>query len=98
MVRGTCHRFVLTPLSALTVLAVAASCSSSSKSSSTTPNSSAAKTVTTPLAVGTTTVTFVDKSRPTAANGNAPAVPTRTLVTTVFYPAHGGSADRADGP
>jgi predicted dienelactone hydrolase len=41
-------------------------------------------------AVGVRTRTFVDSTRPTDANGNdAPAVPTRTLKTTIYYPAAG---------
>ena len=40
-------------------------------------------------AVGTITDTFVDTSRPTAAWGPNPARPSRTLVTTVWYPATG---------
>lgn len=96
MFRGTRH-LTLAACSALTVLAIAASCSSSSKSNASSTTQPAKK-VTTPLSVGTTTVTFVDKSRPTAANGTAPARPSRTLVTTVFYPVQGGSPDRAGGP
>jgi dienelactone hydrolase len=40
-------------------------------------------------AVGVQTHTFVDSTRPTDANGDAPAVPTRTLKTTIYYPAAG---------
>ena len=40
-------------------------------------------------AVGMLTDTFVDTSRPTAAWGPNPARPSRTLVTTVWYPATG---------
>ena len=32
---------------------------------------------------------YVDSSRPTPANGNAPSASTRTMPTTVFYPASG---------
>jgi hypothetical protein len=35
-------------------------------------------------AVGATTETFVDTSRPTAANGSCAELPTRTLPTTIF--------------
>ncbi len=45
-----------------------------------------------PFAVGVRTETFVDTGRPTAANGTAPGLPSRTLVTTVFYPAQGDAA------
>jgi predicted dienelactone hydrolase len=37
--------------------------------------------------VGVTTRTFVDTSRPTPANGDAPMKPQRTLVTEIWYPA-----------
>ncbi len=40
-------------------------------------------------AVGVVTETFVDHSRPTPAHGGLPAIPSRTLVTTVWYPARG---------
>ena len=43
--------------------------------------------------VGVTTITFVDTSRTTAANGNCPKLPSRTLPTTVYYP-----TDTANGP
>ncbi len=57
--------------------------------------------------MGETTRVFVDPHRTTAANGNAPARPNRTLPTTILYPAQGapGGAvvtdappDRAHGP
>ncbi len=40
-------------------------------------------------AVGMTEMTFVDTSRPTAAHGNVPETPSRTLETTIVYPAEG---------
>ena len=40
-------------------------------------------------AVGVVTETFVDHSRPTPAHGGLPAIPSRTLITTVWYPARG---------
>jgi predicted dienelactone hydrolase len=51
-------------------------------------------------AVGVRTETFVDPSRPTSANNDYPGAPTRTLVTTVFYPAQGtpGSPDQQGAP
>src|SRR6187200_1714115 len=51
-------------------------------------------------AVGVRTETFVDPSRPTSANNDYPGAPTRTLVTTVFYPAEGtpGGPDQQDAP
>ena len=39
-----------------------------------------------PYGVGLRTVTLVDSSRPTAANGTFPGAPTRTLVTDIWYP------------
>lgn len=46
-------------------------------------------------AVGMMTETLVDKSRTTAANGSAPELPQRTLVTTILYPAVGSSTAAA---
>lgn len=40
-------------------------------------------------AVGSHTVTWVDKTRGTNANGKAPALPTRSFKTLVLYPAQG---------
>src|SRR4051812_38903923 len=37
--------------------------------------------------VGQRTDMYVDASRPTPANGNAPGASTRTMATTVLYPA-----------
>src|SRR5262245_40824408 len=53
-----------------------------------------------PFAGGTTTMTFVDPSRPTAANGNVPEQPSRTLRTAVYYPAAGpaGGPTVVDAP
>lgn len=42
--------------------------------------------------VGQTSMTFVDVSRPTKANGSYPGAPTRTLPSLVWYPAEGSSA------
>jgi predicted dienelactone hydrolase len=42
-----------------------------------------------PYRVGFETVTFVDHSRGTPANGSAPAMPDRTLQTSILYPATG---------
>ena len=71
-----------------------ASCGSGSKAAS--PSASTAPTVAPaarppagPFAVGTVTRTLVDNSRPTAAQGGAPAKPNRTIVTTILYPAVG---------
>jgi len=58
-----------------------------------------------PYAVGTRQVSWVDKSRETPAYGGAPALPDRTLVTDIWYPAEGDpnaaaapDAPNADGP
>jgi fermentation-respiration switch protein FrsA (DUF1100 family) len=40
-----------------------------------------------PAAVGVATATFVDTHRTTAANGACPALRSRTLITTIWYPA-----------
>jgi predicted dienelactone hydrolase len=45
-----------------------------------------------PFAVGVTTLTLVDESRPTDANGSYPGADSRTLVTEVWYPAEGSPA------
>jgi fermentation-respiration switch protein FrsA (DUF1100 family) len=53
-----------------------------------------------PFAVGMLVRPFIDTSRPTAAQGGAPAKPSRTLVTTMLYPALGppGPAARPNAP
>lgn len=40
-------------------------------------------------AVGMRSYTFVDRSRPTSANGSFPGAPSRTLPTLLLYPAVG---------
>ncbi len=59
------------------------------------------------FAVGTTSMTFIDTSRPTAAHGSVPEAPNRTIKTTIVYPAEGmpgdavalnASVDRAAAP
>ncbi len=47
-----------------------------------------------PWGVGVTTLTLVDDSRPTMANGTYPGAASRTLVTEIWYP----SAPVADAP
>jgi dienelactone hydrolase len=42
--------------------------------------------------VATTTLTFVDTSRPTPPWNGTPEKPTRTLVTTIWYPARGSGS------
>ena len=51
-------------------------------------------------AIGVRTETFVDTSRPTSPNNDYPGAPTRTLVTTVWYPAQGtpGSPEQPNAP
>jgi len=39
--------------------------------------------------VGVVSETFVDKGRPTAANGDCAKIPSRALPTTIYYPAAG---------
>ncbi len=49
--------------------------------------------------VSTTTMTFVDTSRSTPPWDGMPARPSRTLVTSIWYPAQSGSADKVgQGP
>jgi fermentation-respiration switch protein FrsA (DUF1100 family) len=48
-----------------------------------------------PYAVGRRDEVFVDPSRPTKANRQAPALPSRTLPTIVLYPAAGAGAEEA---
>ena len=50
--------------------------------------------------VGVRTETFVDRSRPTNANGSYPGAPTRTLPTTIWYPAEGtpGPTEQPNAP
>jgi dienelactone hydrolase len=42
--------------------------------------------------VGVVTETFVDERRPTAANGDCAKIPSRTLPTTIYYPAAGAAS------
>ena len=42
-------------------------------------------------AVGLLTETFVDTTRPTPASGPNPRRSSRTLITTILYPAEGGA-------
>ncbi len=55
-----------------------------------------------PFAVGITTLTLVDPSRPTAASGAYAGSPVRTLVTDVYYPSttggRGAPLDPSGGP
>jgi len=50
---------------------------------------------TSPRLVVTTTMTFVDTSRSTPPWDGIPARPSRTLVTTIWYPARSGSANKS---
>ena len=68
----------------------------------------AAQGKTIPHAVGVVTETFVDAHRSTPAHGPNPQLPSRTLATTIWYPAQGNAqagspvegaaADRSGGP
>jgi len=51
-------------------------------------------------AVGVRTETFIDTSRPTSPNNSYPGAPTRTLVTTIWYPSEGspGGPDQPNAP
>jgi predicted dienelactone hydrolase len=53
-----------------------------------------------PFAVGVSTLTLVDESRTTDANGSYPGADSRTLVTEVWYPAEGRTepAEIRDAP
>jgi fermentation-respiration switch protein FrsA (DUF1100 family) len=48
--------------------------------------------------VGVTQRTFVDHSRPTDANGDCAELPSRTLRTTIYYPAIGDAPSTAPAP
>jgi dienelactone hydrolase len=45
-------------------------------------------------AVGVTSKMFVDTTRSTDPNGRAPVLPTRTLLTAIYYPAEGTPSDK----
>src|SRR5262245_26740788 len=64
------------------------------------PTVGGAQTAAAPHAVGVVAETFVDKSRPTAANGDCAKIPSRTLPTTISYPAvqPNGAPDTSGGP
>jgi dienelactone hydrolase len=47
---------------------------------------------------GKRTMTFVDSSRPTRANGMYPGAPARTLPVTIWYPANTAAADSGFAP
>lgn len=49
-------------------------------------------------AVGTRTLTFVDPSRTTSANGSFGGAASRTLPTELWYPATDGAPDKEHGP
>ena len=96
----------------LLLLALATTaCSASPRSTATTTSPPATVPTPAPVAkpvVGVLTETFVDRRRPTPANGACPALPSRTLVTTILYPATaalpaatpqpGAAPARAGGP
>lgn len=84
------------------VALVAAACSDGTSSAGGSAGTTAAPATSTGAAsrraygVGTVQRTFVDRSRPTAANNGVAGKADRTLVTTVYYPA--GSAPSASVP
>jgi predicted dienelactone hydrolase len=51
-----------------------------------------------PWAVGATTLTVTDTSRPTQANGGFPASPERAMTVHVWYPATPADAEGRDAP
>jgi predicted esterase len=53
------------------------------------PRAAVAQRDTATYAVGVRSYTFIDRSRPTSANGTFPGAPTRTLPTLLLYPAVG---------
>jgi predicted dienelactone hydrolase len=63
--------------------------STSTKTTTATSNSEKLPALHAPYRVGSETLTLVDHSRGTPANGDAPATPFRTLSTFVLYPATG---------
>lgn len=109
MPRGAVSQELIDPHGRALLAAVAvmmsllAACSSSAKPA--TSNVSTTRTTATAVAtapqhhaVGLTTMTFVDRSRPTQANGSAPSRPGRALTTTVLYPAAGNAGSSASQP
>jgi predicted dienelactone hydrolase len=71
------------------------------ESATTAPTTAAPTTTTAPPITGTFAVatlhqTFVDSTRPTPARGGAPAATSRTIATTIYYPAK--VAPSADDP
>ena len=71
----------------LLVAGLLAACGSSGNSSSSGERAARPTRALGSYTVGTVSETFLDTLHPTAANGDAPGQPTRSLVTTVFYPA-----------
>jgi fermentation-respiration switch protein FrsA (DUF1100 family) len=74
---------------ALLVAALAAAACTSASTAGPSPGPATAA-----HAVGVLTDTFVDTSRPTPGWGPSPARPSRTLVTTIWYPASGTPGGR----
>lgn len=54
-----------------------------------TPSTTTGPPLSVPFAVGRMSETLVDSSRPTPANGDQPAIPERTIETSIYYPAEG---------
>lgn len=88
---------IVTTVAIVTILAACGGGGTATRSHPTTSSTRPLTTTTTApsavpvgtFAVGQRTDTYVDSSRSTPANGNAPAAPNRTMVTTVLYPASG---------
>ena len=81
---------------ALLIGGAAINSAATASATSTKPSSHATRVV--PIgtyAVGQLSHTFVDTSRPTAANGTFPGGPSRSLLTAIYYPTTGPSADKA---
>ena len=94
MARRLTHRRAIRVTSAVAALLLLGACSNSNN------NASGLTVGSQDHAVGMTSETFIDASRSTAAHGAIPEAPTRTLATTLVYPAQGnpGSAVAADAP
>ena len=80
------------PLALVLVALVLSSCGGSSSPPPAAPDG--------PFAIGQTNFVFVDTSRPTAPHNGAPGADSRTLPTTVYYPAAGdaGGSVQSDAP
>jgi predicted esterase len=103
---GTIRRLpaVLAAISSIGLAASVVSCGGGTSAASSAPTTVAPLTTGAaradnagPFAVGKRTITFVDRSRSTPANGAYPAKSSRTLRTIVEYPAEGAPAAELRG-